>query len=1146
MQSDRVYRLPVSNIAYHVYSLEEDQDRLQAVSEQAFRRTMDSYHEHEQLADRFQVELGKRQTLLQERKEHEKLLKQQKKSYKRSQKSQSQDRSHPEHQPTAQPERHSLRQKSRITNSFASQSSIGDTKITAGLPMHLQSSTGGLKRTRRLSDVSSSDISGYGEDDVGKSSHLKVHSTSTSSRHDELTVPRSRSIERSLSSSPAPPVTPSPGHTPSDSNLGNENQQQRDGSASEPLNQPYTSSSISSLGGQNSSSLLSTTSRVPHPGNMISGRRKRKQAIPVHPSIVERIPGITIRIQREKQSEQLKVEILKTVEDYSRQSGSGKPDHDHQSKQDMLKVQQAIESGRTGYALFPSSTSSTYGETDLCHSSSMGFEWDKSLSTSFNSLAWSTSNGNSRETLASVHDLIDARSLPLSWENFSERECVVNKVVGKHDKDLDDLEEVVQDVIARQHYTQQQSIKHHQQEQEHDMEEISTTAAHSQRGNSVSSNGAGATEPTPASTSSRVSRTMNAPVRTLPTRATRSRTHGNEMEGKGRRGRVELVAHDDIELILKQKRKKKQEERRRLSSMASSKDENEDEDDERHTHSDEEDDDDGDQETSTPSREKTAEEPDGKEQEEQDTDIRAMEEEGIKAEGLEDVPMTKRSRQYRKRQASSMERDAANVGNANATKRSKTPSNTTSRVIASRNYHQPKSTDKVSLSSPSSGSEEDNVEEDADYHDSSNRAAAEHRKRRLSDPKIPLGSLRLASTSPAKARRSIEKRTSLPPPPSAPIFTSETTASVNVRRNKKAWSRGKNSRKVDEVGTTTDDSSSGTDGEDEDGDKAASLTAISQPTRDAHHKNKIISAEEQQTIARDKTTIPTAMSLSNRPRKLSLSVSMPKPTAASTSVVNAPLQTPLSATYPSKAQASESGGRTRARARARSFSSTFDTGDKTNFFESALGVIDQKRRDALERKKAAKSERAEEKERQEQEERKKNDKEKDRLVAVARQHELEQQQHQNLQRARAQKIEASNLPKSSKSLPGRVLRRTKADASTEEGYVDPDCTSCRMELSESEKALWKAAQESGDIWLPKTWGTHAILCATCRLQYLEHHSRCTACFYVPVQQEMAISGATCSRCKAGTWLTEAVRPPPGAVFEAKKDNRRKNVSEISA
>ncbi|KAG0254365.1 hypothetical protein BG011_005801 [Mortierella polycephala] len=1144
MQSDRIYRLPVSNIAYHVYSPEEDQDRLQAVSEQAFRRTMDSYHEHEQLADHFQVELDKRQTLLQERKEHEKLLKQQKKSYKRSQKSQSQDRSHPEHQLIAQPERHSLRQKSRIASSFASQSSIGDTKAATGLPMHLQTSTGGLKRTRRLSDVSSSDISGYGEDDVGKSSHLKIHSTSSSCRHDELAVPRSRSTERSLSSSPAPPVTPSPGHTPSDSNPGNENRQQRDGSTSEPLNQLYTSSSISSPGGQSSSSLPSTTPKLSHPGNVISGRRKRKQAIPVHPSIVERIPGITIRIQREKQSEQLKVEILKTVEDYNRQSGSENSDHDHQRKQDTLKVQQAIESGRTGYTLFPSSTSSAYGEVDLGHLNSMGFEWDKSLSTSFSSLTWSTSNGNST---ASVHDLVDARSMPLSWENFSERECVVNKVVGKHDKDLDDLEEVVQDVIARQHYTQQQSVKQHHQEQEHDMEETSTTAAHSQRGNSVSSNGAGATEPTSTSTNNRVPRAMNAPARQLPTRATRSRTHGTEMEGKGRRGRVELVAHDDIELILKQKRRKKQEERRRLSSMASSKDGNEDEDDEQNTHSDgEEEDDDEDQETSTPSREKTAEEPDVKEQEEQDIDVRTMEEEGNEAEGHEDVSMTKRSRQYRKRQASSIERDAANAGHADAAKRSKTPSNTTSRVTAHRNRHQLKSTDKVSLPSSSSSSEEDNMEEDTDYHDSNNRAAAEYRKRRLSDPKVTLASLRFASTSPAKARRSMEKRTPLPQPTPAPIFTSEATASVNVRRNKKAWSRGKNSRKVDEVGTTTDDSSSGADGEEEGGDKAAPLATISQLTGDAPHKSKITSTEEQQAMSRDKTTIPTTMSLSNKSRKLSLSVSMAKPTVASTSVMSTPLKTPLSATYPGRAQTSESGGRTRARARARSFSSTFDTGDKTNFFESALGAIDQKRRDALERKKAAKAERAAEKERQEHEERKKKEKEKERQVAVARQHEMERQQNQNLQRARAQKIEASNLPKSSKSLPGRVLRRTKTDASTEEGYVDPDCTSCRMELSESEKALWKAAQESGDIWLPKTWGTYAILCATCRLQYLEHHSRCTACFYVPVQQEMATSGAICSRCKAGTWLTEAVRPLPGTVFEDKKDSRRKSASEIAA
>ncbi len=93
--------------------------------------------------------------------------------------------------------------------------------------------------------------------------------------------------------------------------------------------------------------------------------------------------------------------------------------------------------------------------------------------------------------------------------------------------------------------------------------------------------------------------------------------------------------------------------------------------------------------------------------------------------------------------------------------------------------------------------------------------------------------------------------------------------------------------------------------------------------------------------------------------------------------------------------------------------------------------------------------------------------------------------------------------------------------------MDPDCTSCRMELKAADKDAWKVAQELGEIQLPKTWSIHAILCTTCRLQYLDHHSRCTACFYVPVKEEMAVSSSSCIRCKCGTWLTETVRLPAG-------------------
>lgn len=99
MLPNPVYQPPVSNIAYHVYNPEDDLERVQAVSQRAFQRIMDSYTEYERLADHFQVEHDKHQKLVRERKEREKLLKQQQKKQSKRQgqgyPSRSQDRNFP-------------------------------------------------------------------------------------------------------------------------------------------------------------------------------------------------------------------------------------------------------------------------------------------------------------------------------------------------------------------------------------------------------------------------------------------------------------------------------------------------------------------------------------------------------------------------------------------------------------------------------------------------------------------------------------------------------------------------------------------------------------------------------------------------------------------------------------------------------------------------------------------------------------------------------------------------------------------------------------------------------------------------------------------------------------------------------------------
>ncbi|KAI8596516.1 hypothetical protein EDD21DRAFT_419596 [Dissophora ornata] len=1157
MQSDRAYQLPISNVAYHVYNPEDDLDRAQAVSKQAFQRTMDNYHEHEQLADRFQVELDKRERLAQERKEHEKLHKAQKqKSSKRSQHGRSQDRSHPQ-----LPERHSLRRHVRNSSANTSNNSVADSsKDSQPEKAAGERVSGSHKRSRRNSDVSTSDISGYGDDDVritlpGPKS-VQHQPSSASSRNGGGSNHLTHSNERSLSSSPALPLTPSPRLTPSDAR--NENQTGLESATdlvTRSLDQPAANSSTSSLAASTSSPTFATPSVLSRPGHMITGRRKRKQAIPVHPSVVERIPGITLRFQREKQGDQLEVEILKNLDDYkTRPDGDQTPASKLQATQDIRKVKESIESGRPGYSFFPTPSlqSRRQSSADLgaTPASTTALQWSSPFSSSLASLAWANSNGDSLESLATITDLFDVRSLPLSWENFSTRECVVNKVVGKHDKDLDILEEVVQDAIARQHYThqhQQPNQAHHERDQEY-----SPAPAYSPMTLSGASIGSGAAAAAAASTVSLGQRSSKFTIpssagtsnRSVPTRATRSRTHISD--GGNHKVEAELVAHEDIELVLKQKRKKKLEERRRLGSKASSKDEEEDDDDDRRTQPEDEDEDE-----LLDDREKYAEH---KNPREDDHDMDAAHDvqtdENLENED-EDVPMSKRNRPQRSRQVSSTESDAASERSRQAAARAK--ASVRARVGPARYRDE---------STPSSSDDDNDAEDDEDYRDHNYRATvASHRKRTLSEPKIIPPTSRKAlperkpsvaipsariqetqekiptvpeSTQARRPSQTLSHRSQTAMPVSIPIVSSD-----GVRRNKKLWSRGRNTRKEDEVVDTTSDDSddSGSEGRDDDSkmplvkhvQSSKSMPTIAADISTADRTGRISSISMNLTSSPGKhasvSMTPTPVSPRSDIKKISMRNS-PPPTPVSNSSVDLRDSSNASGSQ-------ESGGRTRAR--ARSFSSTIVTTDKINFFESALDVIEQKRRETLAKKRAARAE-AEERERLEREKQEQRDREE------KHEKELKESAVRAQQQGKAQKIEASNLPKSSKSLPGRVLRRNRTDASAEDGSADLDCASCRLELSPEDKTLWRAAQESGEIRLPKTWGTHAILCTTCRQQYLDHHWRCTACFYVPVKEEMATSGASCSRCKAGTWLMEAVRLAPNA---SAKDGRRKNVSDMS-
>ncbi|KAG0299663.1 hypothetical protein BGZ97_003592, partial [Linnemannia gamsii] len=1071
----------------------DDLERVQAVSQRAFQRIMDSYTENERLADLFQVEHDKQQKLVRERKEREKLLKQQQKKQSKRQGQGYPSRSHDRVFPlSATPfERQSFRRFPRnITTPVSSHPNSNNNnnnnncyyqgnqiEATTAPPLATATATataaaaiaekaeelrhhsaGSLKRARRLSDISNSDISGLGDDDArslppSTSSQTK---TSTTSRPAGLGIHLADSNDRSFSSSPALASTPphdSPSHTTS--------QAGQDGT--DRSSNQVDSTGPSSLAASTTSSSSFAVPNLPQQQQQLSpsgtSRRKRKQAIPVHPSVVERIPGITIRIQRERQGDQLEVEILKTLDDYEGpQSGneeSQSPALKLQTKQDIRKVRESIDSGRQGYAYFSPAGVPGHAQqqpsTSTMDYANRSQDRSKSLPGSLSSLTWTSSNANSSENLTAMQDLFDARSMPLSWENFATRECVVNKLVGKPDKDLNTLEEVVQDAIARQQYALQ--LQHEQEEQER-LRAQSLTPVDSHRGLSVGFTGSdngiiGGTTTNHPSSANRALRSVavsSMRTRSAPARATRSKAQVSSRGGK-------LVAHEDIENHLKQKRRKQREQHhRRQSSRTSSKDGEEDDDD---------DDDDDDKQDS--SRRTTH---DG-----DDTDDGESEDHSSSK-----LPGAKRK--YTKRNAA-------------------------------RRSH--KQDDDVPTSESSSNDDGDNDDDDDDERDEKGNGKRFNSSRHR-DASLPKKTFKQA---PRPDRKRGEP----------------------IRRNKKFWSRGRNSRKEDEV----EDTGTGESGSEDDDDQNDDYEGVP--------------STKKGTGSSTQTRIPDSW-LRKEPRTKRPSDSV-LPTTATTWKPTRAFRRLSTSSGGSNDDSNSDGsdadgtGANPADPKPQKFAKTLTSSENAKFFNSAVELIHRKNLEMLEsrRKGTSRAGLLREARSKEAALQKEKDQEKEKELELKKEKELQESrvklEVRLVEESKAQKVESTNLPRSSKSLPGRVLRRAAAggSGSGSTGGEDPDCTSCRLELSAAEKDAWKLAQEKGEIRLPKTWGTHAILCVACRNQYLGHHSRCTACFYVPVEEEMETSGKRCSRCKAGTWLTEMVQRPP--TVNDDKNRRRRQASDMS-
>ncbi|KAF9961097.1 hypothetical protein BGZ72_004861 [Mortierella alpina] len=732
-------------------------------------------------------------------------------------------------------------------------------------------------------------------------------------------------------------------------------------------------------------------------------RKKRKQYIPVHPAIVNRIPGITLRIQPDTHQghQHLQVEILKNVDDYQgSHHGYNLDDQDVadmdsiatpltplsdesvdlkqseqsqlQARHDFSRIQKSIESGWPSYSYFPHSY---IGPVKCEHAYYQQYPQDdndvemhdvavapntlRSLGITKHKRHQSTDSTGRRRSMNRSHEnspsvngsrstwpqdvAIAIADLPLSWNNFATRDCQVNTVIGKHDKEFDLLEEVVQEAVARQQAAQQLVSDDESEDESQDMNESIANGDQKARRSSHPKEREGSTTRASTPKAARARTPSNKPTisrssvsGTARARATRSRTHPQDHDS----GTAELVeAYDDIDRAMKAKRAKKRQELMRATSEATS---------------------------------------------------------GTSVAAEEDREM------------------------------------------------------------------EDGDFEGRDINDEYNDMDhVQDGGRELPPSRFKKPPALHVATGEAQDRSSKNKEDTVASPPSPP-----------------------NSRQVTPA-------------------KGESTASSRRPSVSSH--------------ARATKTHSRTASISND------AASTPPATPTKSTHTNSPDQRTGHSDRDGSEPSAKSSTSGRTRASGRSLSNVVPADGGTNYFESAMHMIEAKRRQVLAKKRAAAAA---------------TDHESTPSDPVDP-HELERELEHHLSASEESRAEpsgtvedvrsaGSNLPKSSRALPGRVLRRV-ADHDREgrsydsEPLLDPDCTSCRLELTAKDKASWKQAIQEGDIQLNRrTWSKTAILCNVCRIQYQEHHLRCTQCFFVPVASAIKTlkPGGTCIRCKAGTWLVE--------------------------
>ncbi|KAF9168785.1 hypothetical protein DFQ26_000052 [Actinomortierella ambigua] len=1130
MQSERVYQLPVSNIAYHVYLAEEDAQHLHLVSQQAFRRTLDKYVEHEALAERFQVELEHREAILKEQRDQEKLRRQQE----RSRQSNGHHQHSQHHRLRTRDSQEHLSSHFPLSTSSASSSGRGrgrSAQLAAISAEAAAAAEAALTQPRQGASQSSRHTSPNSSHGIGSRHQLNAQPLAPPPSQHTINV-RSSSSDRSFSASPALPPSPSPRLVPMNVSDGAapgfhqhnhqyyQRQPQDDVRSVKQATEAYSQ-------GDGNGELHSHLSN----GGFVSSRtqrKKRKQTIPVSQSIVSRIPGITLRLQAEKQGEALQVEIIKNVEDYDPHPITVATLRTERSPSNAVET----KGGSPAVAATWRSASPSMATTEINQQRPQDSQ---------------VAVGESNEDVTMDDFQAEASSQAAT---ASEGAPTATMDMDSVDTGLLASEEDHRKVRAsiasgrRRAYSFLQEAVDAYQDPDEDNGDISTYLQH-HRGHGFKS-GIGSrskglhSAPSPSSQLSRGTMPLADPYSTLLPSAAGSYLPLSWENFSARDCVVNKVIGkhdkelDELEEVVQDTISRQQQFQQQLLEEQRS------------------------QSGGTETPQQQSEHTSGTH--------------GSRHSSPHQYPSKREKHEHHHAPLTMTTRSHDSA----ATRHRRTPSSQNGR------HATPPARDNDAPSSTTAASAKGAGTPRSSRYRQGDTAAVSTRRGTGNDTLLHYDDIeRILQEKRRKKRIEKMRQSSKASSGNGDDDEREEDEAMEEARQMSVETDSTTTTREEPTATRADelvakDSSSAISGTDKEvrSKRSMSFSGASVPHDDIEATSgPVVKRERRNSSTIHMQSVHAFGERTGRVKRPSdrAESSMASSSSSSEEEDETDLDYKHKGQRPSQSQAragtSSSGGQTgqstsptaepSTRRRARSnatlpileMASASGNGDsrhvEAHFFNAALEMINQKRRDVLAKRRAAKlAEEAEaEAAKAEMEEK---------LQAAEAEKQRVADQEKRLEELRAQKIQSSNLPKSSKILPGRVRRRPPRGVD-DAGYLPDACTSCQLSLTELDKTSWKEAQETKSIQLPKTWGAHAVLCSACRPQYSIHHTRCTQCFYVPMQEELAAS-PRCLRCRSGTWLKELLVPsaPGSNVMEfpvarpSKKSDRSMSESRRSS